>query len=150
MRLFLEHIELWLSLAGLAIVWLVPAFLFTGRNAWQVAAMTAIGVGLLHGLIFWLIRRRQRQVRRRAIREIQLMLQDVINNQVQVLLTLSLDDSIDQELAETRRGEIHRTAKRISAMLDDISEESLRDWRDEYSMLDPTGSPEGDHGLHPG
>ncbi len=35
MRLLLEHIELCLSLAGLAIVWLVPAFLFTGRNAWQ-------------------------------------------------------------------------------------------------------------------
>ena len=72
MRLFLEHIELWLSLAGLAI-----------------AALTAIGVGLLHGLIFRL----------------------------------------------------------ISAMLDDISEESLRDWRDEYGMPTPSSSPGNDQPL---
>jgi len=60
---------------------------------WRVAAITAIGVGLLHGPIFWVIRRRQRVVRQQSIEEIREMLGDVVKNKLSVIdMYLPADD----------------------------------------------------------
>lgn len=45
-------------------------------------AVTALGISVLHGLIFWVVRRRQRRVRQEAIVEIREMLADVVKNQL--------------------------------------------------------------------
>ena len=83
MRSFLANIELWLSGVALLIILIVPAMFYSGQHdVWKITAITAIGVGTLHGIIFWLVRRRQRLVRNEAIGEIRAMLTDTVNNVV--------------------------------------------------------------------
>jgi hypothetical protein len=54
LRSFLRNIELWLSFAELVVILIVPAMLAPDGAlvSWKIAAVTAIGVGLLHGAIF--------------------------------------------------------------------------------------------------
>jgi len=55
----LNHIELILSGVGLIVILIVPWLTSQAiSDTWRVAAITAILVGLLHGRIFWVIRRR--------------------------------------------------------------------------------------------
>ena len=61
-KYFVEHIELWLSAVGIAIIWIVPLVLPPGgyvEGYWKVVAITAIAVGIVHGVIFWVMRRRR-------------------------------------------------------------------------------------------
>ena len=61
MKIFFDHIELWLSGAALLIVVIVPSLIVPpGDDIWKATAITAISVGTLHGIIFWVVRR-QRQ-----------------------------------------------------------------------------------------
>lgn len=128
-RFFLNNIELVLSAVGLAVIVLVPLLLQpTVDNLWAVAAMTAAVVGVLHGIIFWLIRRRQRQIRAAAIAEIREMLHDVVKNQLAIIslnAQLSGVQSRHQQRIETCIG-------RIEDALNHISEESLQRWQAQY------------------
>ena len=128
MKFILDNIELILSGAGLIVIWLVPSFVIYGRyDIWRVTALTAITVGLLHGVIFWLIRRRQRQVREEAIKEMRLMLRDIINNQ----LTIIMASASQSETKNVER--VTRSIQRISELLETLSEESLRAWKSRYA-----------------
>jgi hypothetical protein len=92
MKFILNNIELLLSGIGLLVIWLVPSLVVRGQyDIWKATAVTAIAVGLIHGFIFWLIRRRQRIVRQEAIREIRLMLSDMINNELTIIMAGSSD-----------------------------------------------------------
>ncbi len=66
---FFDHIELWLSGLGLLVIWAVPFVVAPEAETWRVVAITAIGVGVLHGLIFWFVRRRREQDRAEASAE---------------------------------------------------------------------------------
>ena len=70
MRHFVDNIELYLSAAGLVVVWAVAAVL---------------GVSVLHGAIFWVVRRRQRRIRAQSVHEIREMLTDQVKNQLAVM-----------------------------------------------------------------
>src|SRR5579859_3116569 len=133
MRGFLANIELWLSGIGLVIIGLIPVIIGSPSQAtWQLVALIAILLGILHGLIFWLVRRRQRQVRRATIREIQEMLKDRINNQLTVLLinsTLHPGEQLDE--AEQLAG-MQRAIHSVTTLLDTLSEESLSSWQTRY------------------
>lgn len=60
---FTDNIELWLSGLGLAIIiWAVPSIWASEADVWKIAAVTAIGVGLAHGLIFWVVRKRRQKI----------------------------------------------------------------------------------------
>jgi hypothetical protein len=88
---FIDNIELWLSEAGLTVILSVPYVIAPARGSfWRVAAITASGVGLLHGLIFWVIRRRQRIVRQRFTDGIREMPSDVVKNKLAVIDTYLL------------------------------------------------------------
>lgn len=132
MRVFLDNLELWLTGAGLAVIVAVPSAIGTmPASYWHVIAITAVLVGIVHGLLFWLVRRRQRLVRRATLFAARGMLRDVVNNRLQVLL-LGLETAtpgLDAlALRDARAGVEH-----VSALLGTLSEESLRRWEERYA-----------------
>ena len=131
---FLRNIELWLSAAGLLVVWVASIIVSPGdANVWKVAALTALVVSLLHGLIFWIVRHRQRQVRRQAINEIKEMLADVVKNQLAVIgMWLQLGETRPE--FEAQLAGISESIGNISEMVDSLSEESLHSWMVKYSQ----------------
>jgi len=59
---FIRQIELYLTAVGLLVILAVPQ-LFAESSRMFVMALTAIGVGVVHGVLFCLVRRRQRLLR---------------------------------------------------------------------------------------
>lgn len=133
MRAFLRNIEIYLTIAGLALTMLVPSLGgWHNDDWWRVAAITATIVGILHGLIFWVVRRRQRQVRATLIAELRAMLKDRLNNQLMLLVgetTLQADLVTDGPLVEV----VNTHAQRVKTLLDNLSDESLRAWQRRYA-----------------
>lgn len=132
MRLFMRHLELWLSAAGVAVILLVPSLFGASReNYWYATAVTAIAVGLLHGLIFWSVRRRQRLVRDRTIAHLRAMLRDDIHKQVAALLTVDARATKEQH---TQLDGVFDSLALLDHILGSISAERLSTW---------TGTEEG-------
>jgi uncharacterized protein HemX len=134
-RSFLRNIELWLSLAGLVVILGVPAVVVPERldAFWKVAAITAIGVGLLHGILFWTVRRRQRTVREEAIAEIREMLADRVKNHLAVLHMYLPDEGEDARLAQQELDGMYESIDEIAEQMDTISEKSIQEWRGHYA-----------------
>jgi hypothetical protein len=122
----LEYLELWLSVAGLAVILLVPAMLGGVGAWWKVAACTAVAVGLLHGVIFWVVRARQRQVRRSTLAAARAMLADGIHRQVAALLTM--DATADPEQKRRLDG-VFDSMILLDRLLDSLSDEHLHAWK---------------------
>lgn len=133
MKRLLANIELILSAAGLLVIFLVPTILRArSENWWEITAITAILVGLIHGLIFWLIRHRQRAVRHKAIAEIQMMLKDRLNNYLSVVMvSATLAKPLTEKDAVLLKQAIEAIHK-ISELLNNLSDESLREWQVHY------------------
>ena len=130
MRSFLANIELWLTALGLVVVLTVPAALADLLPFWPTMAVTAAGVGVIHGLIFWMVRRRQRTVRGEAITDIREMLSDRVNNHLTLVL-LDLEDGTIGIDPDRLRG-IQATLGEVTALVGSLSEETLRGWRARY------------------
>ena len=130
MQFFLRHIELFLSAAGLlvivAVTGLVPNLF---GSQWFTAAITATVVGVLHGVIFWLVRSRQRVLRHQTISEISSMLRDVVNNQLTIISMASESD------AAARAKTTVESARNISTLVNSLNEEKLRQWRERFPTL---------------
>jgi hypothetical protein len=138
-RRFIDNIELWLSAAGVAVVLLLSGLLGgRGADPWKVAAYTATGVGLLHGLIFWLVRRRQRRVRDETLAEAHAMLRDGIHRQVAALLTMDADASEEQR---RRLDGVFDSLVLLDHLLDSLSAERLRAWTDSSEGRAELGKP---------
>jgi len=137
MKFVLKYLEILFTLAGLAVIFIaVLAFTPRGASPWQVAAITATLVGIIHGALFWMIRRRQREVRRAVIGDVQAMLKDIINNQLALILAMS---NLREERAEEtlRAGDyISRSVTTISEALRHLSDESLHSWMAKYRVAD--------------
>ena len=133
MPFFLRHLELFLTAAGLVVVFGAAALFHPGgTNPWKVAAITAVGVGVIHGVIFWLVRERQRTVRRSTLLETERMLRDVVINQL-AIIRLSVE--LQQEGRDERRLALQRVEgaiDTINAALTGLTEESLTRWRVRY------------------
>ncbi len=128
-RAFLDNIELFLSAVGVLLTFLIPT-LWSGATFWKVAALTAAGTALLHRLIFWTIRRRQRQVRADHIGEIREMLQDVIRDQFAVI-NLIVRDTSTHHIKE-KAAMLDESMARIGYLVDTLNEESLSTWKGAY------------------
>lgn len=134
MKRLLAHMELVLTAIGLIVIWLVPAlFLEPTSDRWKATALTAIVVGIIHAFIFWVVRRRQRQVRNKVIADIRGMLKDRVNNQLMVIL-MSVPTST-YEIEQLK--DIHRSVTKISNHIETLSEESLQTWHAEYTYMMP-------------
>lgn len=129
---FIDHIELWLSGAGLVVIFGVPLLAGPSEHEfWQLIALLAVGVGVLHGFIFWAVRRRQRQIRRQSIHEIQQMLSDVLKNKL-AAINMYLPEDENQEMVEQELGGIRSSIEAIAEEVESLSEESLEGWKDHY------------------
>ena len=127
---FVRNIELWFSAVGVIVIlsagWLAPpAVAF-----WKVAGITAILVGLIHGGIFWAVRRRQRKIREKQIAEIREMLADVVKNKLSVI-DMYLPEEQEAIVEEEIDG-IRGTIRQISRNVDSLSEETIQDWKTKY------------------
>jgi len=133
MRFFLKYIELILTGAGILVVAFVPSLFSSEEHLLLSRAITALLVGVLHGIIFFLIRHRQRQVREQTLNEIRGMLKDVLNNHLTVISLTTSNDSAASKAVER----IQRSTFAISDALDNISEESLSSWKKKYEEVLP-------------
>ncbi|MEF8817048.1 MAG: hypothetical protein V5A20_10480 [Salinibacter sp.] len=130
---FVNHIELWLSGLGLVLIFGIPALVGgNGIVLWRLIALIAVGVGVVHGFIFWTVRRRQRQARRQSIREIQQMLSDVLKNKL-AAINMYLPEETDQGLVEQELNGIRTSIEDIAGEVENLSEESLEGWKEHYS-----------------
>jgi hypothetical protein len=136
MAFLLAHLEIILSAVGILVIVFVPSLVNPNPDTfWEVTAITAILVGLIHGMIFWLIRRRQRTIRTEIIHELRTVLTDVINNQL-VALSLharklsSMSDPASEIDAHLRV--LDQSAQAISTYMNLLSEESIRKWKERY------------------
>lgn len=136
---FLRHIELWLSGVGLVVIFGVAMIVGpTGLDFWRLIAIIAVAIGVLHGFIFWAVRRRQRQVRRQSIGEIQEMLADVVKNKL-AAISMYLPEEEHQEMVQQELDGIRSSIEDIAEEVDSLSESSLRGWKDHYeSAIDRT------------
>ena len=120
--------ELWLSAAGVLVILLLPRLLGgSGGTQWKAMAIMAIVVGVLHGIIFWSVRRRQRSVREQTLREAHAMLRDGIQKQVAALLTM---DARATEAQRKRLDGVFDSLILLDHLLDSLSDERLRAWSD--------------------
>jgi uncharacterized membrane protein YraQ (UPF0718 family) len=85
MKTFLRYLELTLTAAGVVVVIIVYA-LFRHMDPWKAAAMCAVVVGVLHGLIFFAVRSAQREARKQEVWSIRGMLDDMMKNRLDVVL----------------------------------------------------------------
>lgn len=129
---FINNIELWLSAAGLLVVWAAAAFLGPrGVGVWEIAAVTALGVSILHGAIFWVVRRRQRMIRAKSIHDIREMLGDQVKNQLAVM-RMWVPEGADRTAFEAHFDGIQESIDEIDTMMDGLSEEKLKAWKTTY------------------
>jgi len=130
---FVKHIELWLSGVGLLLIFGVAFFMgSSGVAFWRLIALIAVGIGIVHGFIFWAVRRRQRQVRRQSIREIQQMLSDVLKNKL-AAINMYLPEEENQEMVKQELDGIRSSIEDIAGEVENISEESIEGWKEHYS-----------------
>jgi len=151
-RIFLDHIELWLSVVGLIVAIALPhVFGAEGMSFWRATAAVAIVVGLIHGFIFWTIRYRQRQARHESIREIREMLADVVKNQL-TAIDMYLP-SENQTIVRQELDGIRASIECITQEVDTLSEETIHRWKRKYDgaiRRTTTLTPAADSDLPPG
>ncbi|MCS7030704.1 MAG: hypothetical protein NZL92_04130 [Gloeomargarita sp. SKYG116] len=138
-RFVLNHLELLLTGLGLIVILVIGSLASRwGANVWQVTAITAIVVGVLHGVLFWLVRQRQRQVRQKAIQQVREMLKDLVKNRLQsikMMVYLAQSPQATPDKVAARLEQVQDLVADISAVIDHISEESLRQWRHYYQAV---------------
>lgn len=129
---FIDNIELYLSAAGVLVVLLSTALVQPGTtDVWFVAAVTALAVSVLHGVIFWVVRRRQRLIRESSIHDIREMLRDRVKNQLAVA-KMWLPEEGRAEY-EVHFDGIAEAIEAIDRQVDGLSEEALRAWKLDYA-----------------
>lgn len=132
MQKIVQNLELVLTAAGLLVIFGVH---FVGKShggSWMIAAITATAVGAIHGLIFWLVRSRQRHIRIRALEEAKRMLKDIVNNQLCIIQFSADLQSRDAACVKDAHSRISASVGHINSALNEISEESLDLWKKKY------------------
>jgi hypothetical protein len=136
MRFVLKNLELILTLAGVVVIATAAAigFALHGQVA-TITATTATAVGIVHGLLFWLVRRHQRLAREAALADVQHMLRDIINNQLAVIrLSADLQATGTGSRTAFHVESLQRSIEIIKQTLSELSEESLDRWRKRYDL----------------
>jgi len=85
MKPFLRYLELILTAVGVVLVLVIFA-VFRNSYPWKAAAVCAVVVAVVHGLIFYAVRSRQRKARKQEVFSIREMLDDMVNNRLNAVL----------------------------------------------------------------
>lgn len=135
---FIDNLELWLSAAGLIVVWAAVVVAPVETNLWKLAALTALIVSVLHGVLFWVVRRRRQRARAQAIHETREMLADVVKNQLAVLhLWVQSSDAAEKHVYLQ---DIETSIETITRAVDGLSEQSLTSWKRRYGASIRSGT----------
>ncbi len=86
MNFFVRYIELILTAVGLALCGLAIVAIPSSESKWFDVAMVSITIGVVHGVIFFVVRKRERRARSMAIADAAHMLQDRVNNLMTAVL----------------------------------------------------------------
>jgi hypothetical protein len=132
-----RNLELYLMVLSVAIALTIPLAIEVGTNE-QELAITALAACVLQGLVFWLLRRRYRQVRMEVIGELRGMLKDRINNHLTIMLmsvTQRWETPASAKERELLQAAIAATGA-VSRVLEELSVETLRGWKAHYRMTD--------------
>ena len=121
------------TLGAVLVIGLTVHFTPAGMSHWKFAAILALIVGGVNGVSFWLVHERQRSVRARTIREMQMMLNDIINNQLTVIQTAARLHDGNSAQAEAALEAISKSVTTITKALQHISDDDLREWHFKYS-----------------
>ncbi len=115
MKKVLEYLELILTAAGVLVVIVVFA-VFRNVAPWKAAAISALAVGVLHGIIFFVARSAQRKARRSAVSAIRHTFDDLVRNKLQVVLfATEIQDQDWRPAAQRAVQEIQNSLNRIEA-----------------------------------
>jgi len=115
MQKLLEYLELILTGAGVLVV-LVFFTTFRNISPWKAAALSAVAVGALHGVVFFVVRSAQRSARNKAVRAIRQTLDDLVRNKLQVVLfATEIKDEDWRPAAQRAVQEIQNSLNRIEA-----------------------------------
>jgi uncharacterized membrane protein SirB2 len=118
MQRLLRYLELILTAVGVLVVAIVFS-LFRNIGPWKAAAVAAVAVGILHGIIFFSVRTAQRRARNEALASVRLNLDDLIRNKLQVVLCATEIDDGDW------RTVVHGAVTEIEDILHHIEQEPL-------------------------
>jgi len=118
MKPFLRYLELILTAVGVLVILLIFA-IFRDTTPWKAAAICAVVVGVVHGLIFYLVRARQRKTRSQEVFSVRGMLDDMLNEQLNVVL-------YPTEESDGWRVRAQHAVWEIQARLNFIEAESLK------------------------
>jgi hypothetical protein len=132
-----RNLELYLMVFSVTIALTVPLAIEVSTNERELT-ITALGACVFQGLVFWLLRRRYRQVRMEMIAELRGMLKDRINNHLTVVLmsvTQRWETPASAKERELLQAAIAATGA-VSRVLEELSVESLRRWKAHYRMDD--------------
>jgi hypothetical protein len=118
MTFLLRYLELILTAVGVQIV--VAIFsIFRHSAPWKPAALCAIAVGVVHGIIFYAVRSAQRRARSRTVFSIRTMLDDMVQNRLGVVL-------YPEQEGDDWRMRAQRAVWEIQARLNFIEAEGLK------------------------
>jgi hypothetical protein len=92
---------------------------FRHSTPWKPAAICALAVGVIHGIIFYLVRSKQRKVRSQEVFSIRDMLEDMVNHRLATVL-------YPPQEGDDWRVRAQRAVWEIQARLNFIEEEGLR------------------------
>jgi hypothetical protein len=127
--ILLEYFELSLTTVGVLLAVLV-AFAQLSRGEQGLAMVVLIW---LQGFLIWAVHRHCWFRRRALVHKMRVMLQDRVNNQLTVMLGVA--EMRNDQVSEEQQADLERAvlaARTVSAELDQLSLESLRDWERRY------------------
>jgi hypothetical protein len=119
MQTIFRYLELILTAAGVVVVIAVFA-IFNHIAPWEAAAICAVAVSVIHGLIFFGVRSAQRSGRNKAVFSIRTMLDDLMADKLAVKLFPAEDESEDWKF------KAQRAVWEIQARLNYIEAENIR------------------------
>jgi hypothetical protein len=119
METFFRYIELILTAVGVVVVIAVFA-MFHNIAPWEAAAICAVAVSVIHGLIFFGLRSRQRSGRKQAVFSIRTTLDELMDSKLNVQLFPADGEPEDWKF------KAQRAVWEIQARLNYIEAESIK------------------------
>lgn len=138
MTIFLRHLELCLTLAGLGVILLSVHFFGPVTDSpWRSVAVVATVIGVVHGFIAWAVRRHQHRRRKASLLAAQNLLNQLVLQEQAITASLPARTVAEVATARAACAEISRLVTAISDTLHRTSSESLKPQRANYTGEDP-------------
>lgn len=138
MTIFLRHLELCLTLAGLGVILLSVHFFGPVTDSpWRSVAIVATVISVIHGFIAWAVRRHQHRRRKARLLTAQSLLNQLVIQEQAITASLPARTIAEAASARAACAEISRLVTALSDTLHRTASESLASERANYSGEGP-------------